>query len=467
METESAGKRTRRGTSGTLTPGASDPPLSGVDQGDRLQSWKEIAVFLGHDERTVMRWERSGMPVHRIPGTKRSRVYASRAEISHWLKDRAEVSPAQIVLPTRRRFTKWFVATGIGAGVLVLSIALIILKLPRYGHPPADARLSGQSLIALDSDGHKLWTHAFERKLNPVLMSPPTQFTWVADLMGDGDREVIAIVPYALGPNQRDGTEFQIGCFSSRGKLLWSYTPRETFQFGTHELHGPWLVLDLIVSSRGTKKVIYAALAHNEWGNSFVAELDPTNGHGIVRYVNTGTIRSLGEIRTSRATYLIAGGFNNEYDSGSAALIDESKPFAASPQTQGTRHKCTSCPDGNPDYYLVFPRSEGNRIVNGYETPVLNITVSDNEVAFSKYETSAGGLGIDGVYLFGLEPRIHPISLRYGSFYDRQHREFERSGQLHHSLEQCPERLHPPPVRMWTPSTAWTDLRFEPSRFDQ
>jgi hypothetical protein len=173
------------------------------------------------------------------------------------------------------------------------------------------------------------------------------------------------------------------------------------------------------------------------------------------------------QIHTPRATYLIAGGFNNEYDSGSAAFINESKPFAAPLQTQGTRHKCTNCPDGNPDYYLVFPRSEGNRIVNGYETPVLNIRVSGNEVAFSKYETSAGGLGIDGVYLFGLEPRIHPISLRYGSFYDRQHREFERSGQLHHSLEQCPERLHPSPVRMWTPAAGWTDLKFEPPRFDQ
>jgi hypothetical protein len=358
------------------------------------------------------------------------------------------------------------VAAGIVV-VLILSIALIILKLPRPGHLPADARLSDQSLIALDSDGHKLWTYAFERRLNPVMNNPPTQFTWVADLMGDGSREVIAIVPYALGPNQRDGTEFQISCFSSRGKLQWSYAPRETFQFGTHELHGPWLVLDLIVSSRGTRKVIYAVLTHSEWGNSFVVELDPTNGRGILRYVNTGTIRSLSEIHTSRTTYLIAGGFNNEYDSGSAALIDESKPFAASPQTQGTRHKCTSCPEGGPDYYLVFPRSEGNRIVNGYETPVLNITVSGNEVAFSKYETSAGGLGIDGVYLFGLEPRIHPISLRYGSFYDRQHREFERSGQLHHSLEQCPERLHPSPVRMWTASMGWADLRFDPSRFDE
>jgi hypothetical protein len=466
METESSGKRTRRSTSDTLAPGPAHPRFSGAELGDKLQSWKEIAGFLGHDERTVMRWERLGMPVHRIPGTKRSRVYASRTEITNWLKEQRDASPSQRALPPPRRLTKWFLATGIPL-VLALSVGVFIVKPPRGGRLPADARLSGQALTALDSDGHRLWAYPFERKLNPVLVNPPVQFTWVADLMGDGDREVIAIVPYALGPNQRDGTEFRISCFSSRGKLRWSYTPREIFRFGTHELHGPWQVLDLIVSRQGTKKAVYAAFVHGVWGNSFVAELDPTNGRGTVRFVNTGTIRSLGEIQTSRATYLIVGGFNNEYDSGSSAFIDERKQFAASPHTAGTRHQCTSCPKGDPDGYLVFPRSEGARATGAYESPVAAIKVTGDEVEFSKYETPAGHIDVDAIYLFGFEPRFHPISVRYGSFYDRQHPELERSGQLHHSLEQCPERLHPSAVRMWTPSGRWTDFSFEPSRFDQ
>ncbi len=37
----------------------------------RLNSWKEIARFLNHDVRTVMRWEKTGgLPVHRMPGGK-------------------------------------------------------------------------------------------------------------------------------------------------------------------------------------------------------------------------------------------------------------------------------------------------------------------------------------------------------------------------------------------------------------
>jgi hypothetical protein len=51
----------------------------------RLDSWKEIAAFLGRDERTVNRWEKElGLPVHRLPGTK-GRGYAYTEELSAWL----------------------------------------------------------------------------------------------------------------------------------------------------------------------------------------------------------------------------------------------------------------------------------------------------------------------------------------------------------------------------------------------
>src|SRR5271170_7442132 len=50
----------------------------------RLDSWKEIAVFFGRDERTVNRWEKElGLPVHRLPGTK-GRVYAYADELTAW-----------------------------------------------------------------------------------------------------------------------------------------------------------------------------------------------------------------------------------------------------------------------------------------------------------------------------------------------------------------------------------------------
>lgn len=57
---------------------------------ERLDSWKQIAQYLGRDVTTVMRWERErAMPVHRVPGSaKRQTIYAIPMEIDNWLKGR-------------------------------------------------------------------------------------------------------------------------------------------------------------------------------------------------------------------------------------------------------------------------------------------------------------------------------------------------------------------------------------------
>ena len=53
----------------------------------RLDSWKEIAEYLGRDLRTVMRWEQErGLPVRRVPGGKRSAVFAYPYDIDQWLE---------------------------------------------------------------------------------------------------------------------------------------------------------------------------------------------------------------------------------------------------------------------------------------------------------------------------------------------------------------------------------------------
>ncbi|HWO29279.1 MAG TPA: tetratricopeptide repeat protein [Candidatus Acidoferrum sp.] len=55
----------------------------------RLDSWKEIATYLGRDVTTVQRWERQeGMPVHRHLHHKRGSVYALGSELDAWRQGR-------------------------------------------------------------------------------------------------------------------------------------------------------------------------------------------------------------------------------------------------------------------------------------------------------------------------------------------------------------------------------------------
>jgi CheY-like chemotaxis protein len=52
-----------------------------------LNSWKEIAHYLGRGVRTVQRWERDlGLPVHRPKGQNRSATLALSSELDEWLR---------------------------------------------------------------------------------------------------------------------------------------------------------------------------------------------------------------------------------------------------------------------------------------------------------------------------------------------------------------------------------------------
>jgi tetratricopeptide (TPR) repeat protein/TolB-like protein len=56
---------------------------------DRLDSWKEIAVYLKREVRTVQRWEKTEhLPVHRHQHEKLSTVYSFKSEIDVWWKER-------------------------------------------------------------------------------------------------------------------------------------------------------------------------------------------------------------------------------------------------------------------------------------------------------------------------------------------------------------------------------------------
>src|SRR5579863_7321192 len=66
-------------------------PTSEKSSEPRLDSWKEIAAYLGRDVTTVQRWEkRETMPVHRHVHAKRGSVYALAPELDAWLKGRRQ-----------------------------------------------------------------------------------------------------------------------------------------------------------------------------------------------------------------------------------------------------------------------------------------------------------------------------------------------------------------------------------------
>lgn len=128
---------------------------------DQLDSWKEIAAYLGRDVTTVQRWEKcEAMPVHRHVHDKRSSVYALSSELDAWRKSRkprldepqvqnelaspAVVSSGPISKPTSPlRLRPWLaVAATVAIGLVV---AYVILR----SHTAIVARPKIRSLAVL------------------------------------------------------------------------------------------------------------------------------------------------------------------------------------------------------------------------------------------------------------------------------------------------------------------------------
>jgi phage terminase Nu1 subunit (DNA packaging protein) len=71
----------------TIKPVGWKPASKLMMNSEVLNSWKEIAAYLGRGVRTVQRWEQElGLPVRRPRGKDRSAVIALKSDLDRWLQ---------------------------------------------------------------------------------------------------------------------------------------------------------------------------------------------------------------------------------------------------------------------------------------------------------------------------------------------------------------------------------------------
>jgi TolB-like protein/tetratricopeptide (TPR) repeat protein len=135
---------------------AKPTPKAGADaRGRRLESWKEIATYLGRDVTTVRRWEKGeGLPVHRHLHNKLGSVYAYTTEFDAWRSNRAPaaVTDAPDTRPVsegvqqakHRRMGATFTALAVIAAASVIWVAR-----ERSRKPPADVTIQSLAVLPL------------------------------------------------------------------------------------------------------------------------------------------------------------------------------------------------------------------------------------------------------------------------------------------------------------------------------
>src|SRR5215469_15397448 len=130
------------------------PALADGRGSGRLETWGEIAAYLGREIRTVQRWEKTmGLPVRRlVGGPEKSRVFAFKQELDLWWREHeatsnapdsseeAATSNSSVITPlpspieteappsfegqvSRRRWIRW--------GALALGVTVLLVLIPR------------------------------------------------------------------------------------------------------------------------------------------------------------------------------------------------------------------------------------------------------------------------------------------------------------------------------------------------
>jgi hypothetical protein len=167
--------------------------------GERLDSWKEIALFLKRDVSTVQRWEkREALPVHRHMHGERGTVFAYKSEVTAWWTNRhlkleqvqeAPTQPSTTQEPIRdtipERTPRPFspsVQRAFGAIGIIIIVAAILFFLPKWR--PQLAHRPPSRLLAV-IEGSKAF--------------PDGSSTEVAagDVNGDGIDDAVVVVEMA------------------------------------------------------------------------------------------------------------------------------------------------------------------------------------------------------------------------------------------------------------------------------
>src|SRR5712691_2437222 len=133
----------------------SGPGTSGDAQGRRLESWKEIAAYLGRDVTTVRRWEkREGLPVYRLYHSRLGSVYAYTTKLDAWRGERVPVvatdaADARLFSEAVRSGSRARTVAALAALALALAVGLLWILRERSTIQPASANGGIRSLAVL------------------------------------------------------------------------------------------------------------------------------------------------------------------------------------------------------------------------------------------------------------------------------------------------------------------------------
>lgn len=102
-----------------------------MKDGKVLDSWKEIAAYLGRSEKTCRRLEKElGLPVHRLEESPKARVFAYKDEIDSWIEKTKHSEKKTFRFKLRSKKISWIVPLAI-IPIIIFSVLMAIFIFQR------------------------------------------------------------------------------------------------------------------------------------------------------------------------------------------------------------------------------------------------------------------------------------------------------------------------------------------------
>jgi hypothetical protein len=427
--------------------------MTGVGNGgERLDSWKAIATYLGRDTGTVRRWERTrGLPVHRVPGGKGSSVFAYKSEIDAWLQSSAESTPAELVEPppdtpvssrTENNPWRWSIASGLIVVVLLLGWWI---QRPRASVGETSVSITPEGVTARAMNGRELWFHPFD----PDWRHPLSVVSERLRVVGGHEPGVYFTTSHR--ERRADGVPEggQFTALTLGGRVRWTFAFDDTLTVGGKPYGPPWAVTAFALHEGDDRRHVAVAAHHWTWGPSLVAVLDDS-GTRLGTYANDGWIEQLQWLAPDR---LLVGGFSQSWDGGMVSVIDPTRLDGQFPE-KDPAHQCQSCGPNLPLRVVVMPRSEINLATHSRFNRAIVERIADRLIVRTVELPPLGQGAADAIYEFS--PSLELVNASYSQRYWEVHDELFAEKKLDHDRAACPDKDGPRQLHVWTADTGWT-----------
>jgi len=428
---------------------------------DRLDSWKAIAQYLGRDERTVRRWEKTlGLPVRRVPGGRGHSVFAYVHELEAWLRvrdpaatadltnisepDAAAPPPAPVAIadpvvasPRARRLI-WQAA----AAVLIVSAGAWAFASRRNGGDRLSVRLTPDAVIGADAAGAERWRYLLPEDERRIWLEPPI-------VLNGGAPGVLAAASQRFDTATGAERGGQLYWLTPDGSLDRTWRADDSVAFTATEYGPPWVITDAQVAARPSGRLIAVTAHHHNWWPSLVVLLD-ASWRRVGTFVNAGWIE---QVRWLDADRLLVTGFFNGRDAGMAALLDATALAGQSPPADDVTYRCPGCGEPRPLRYVTFPRSEVNLAASAPFNRAYVQVIGQRVLIRTMEVDPESSRPADAIY--ELTPSLDVVSASYSDRYWEEHRTLETRGVLHHDRAHCPDKNGPRAVDVWEAKTGW------------